>query len=275
MHGKRVLITGGNSGIGLVTAIELARQGAELVLACREGPKTDNALAEINAVAVTQAVNIPVDLAALSSVRALAAEFLSRYDALHVLINNAGTFPTRQQRTAEGFELQIGVNHFAHFLLTHLLLDCLKSSAPARIVNVSSMLYAKGQIDFDSFCGVDKYSAQVAYNQSKLGNILFSLELAKRLSASGVTSNVLHPGAVATDIVRDLPWLVRKVIGWFFIAPAKGAQTTIMLASDEELEGVTGEYYNQGERQEISPIGKDLELREKFWAASAEAVGLN
>lgn len=274
MQNKRVLITGGNSGIGIVAATELARQGAEIILACRDSAKTSAALEQINAVATAPAVNLPVDLASLASVRSLAAEVTNRYDRLDVLINNAGLFPPKQKLTEDGFEMQIGVNHLAHFLLTNLLLDLLKASAPARIISVSSMLHKKGRIDFDSFKGVDKYNAQAAYGQSKLANVLFALELAQRLAGTGVTSNVLHPGAVATDIVRDTPWLVRKIIGLMFIAPEKGAKTTIMLASEPALEDTTGKYYNQCELDTYSDQGNDQALRERLWEVSAAATGL-
>ncbi len=274
MQGKRVLMTGGNSGIGLVASVELARLGAEVVLACRDSDKTTQALAEINTVSQVEAVNLPVDLASFTSVRALAAAVQARYDRLDVLINNAGTFPGKQRLTDDGYEMQIGVNHLAPFLLTNLLLDVLKSSAPARIVTVSSTLHKKGAIDFDAFKGMEKYNAQTAYNQSKLANVLFGVELAKRLAGTGVTSNVLHPGAVATDIVRDLPWLVRKIIGLMFMAPEKGARTTVMLASDASLAEVTGSYYDQGERADASPLADDAALREQLWDVSAAAVGL-
>ncbi|MCC5886261.1 MAG: SDR family oxidoreductase [Gammaproteobacteria bacterium] len=274
MQGKRVLITGGNSGIGLVAARELARAGAEVILACRDTDKTQQALATINAQAATPAVNLPVDLASLASVRTLAERFLEQHDRLDVLINNAGLFPIRQQFTADGFEMQIGVNHFSHFLLTHLLLDTLRASAPARVVTVSSKLHTKGSIDFDSFKGFTKYSAQVAYNQSKLANVLFSAELADRLADSGVTANALHPGGVATDIVRDLPWLVRKLIGLIFISPEEGAKTTIMLASDPSLATTSGAYFDQCQRRDPSPLAQDKALRQRLWDASAEAVGL-
>ena len=270
MQGK----TGGNSGIGLVTAQTLAKQGAEVVLACRDSEKTTQALAKINAGATTPAVNLAVDLADLAAVRTLADRFLSSYDRLDVLLNNAGIFPAKQQFTQDGFEMQFGVNHLAHFLLTHLLLDCLKNSAPARIITVTSMLHKKGVLDFDSFKGFEKYNAQQAYNQSKLANVMFGVELAKRLEGTSVTSNVLHPGAVATDIVRDLPWLVRTVIGWFFISPEKGAQTNIQLASDPALAQVTGKYYNQGREEAYAAAADDEALRKKLWGFSAEAVGL-
>lgn len=273
MTGKRVLMTGGNSGIGLVAATELSKRGAEVVLACRDTDKTRSALETINASAQVPAVNLPVDLANLASVRGLAARFLDRYDRLDVLINNAGLFPTRQKFTDDGFEMQIGVNHLSHFLLTNLLLDRLKESA-ARVVTVSSKLHLKGRIDFDAFRGFEKYSAQTAYQQSKLANVLFAFELAERLAGTGVTSNALHPGAVATDIVRDLPWVVRKLIGMVFIKPEQGARTTIMLASDPELTEVSGAYYDQCVRTTCSTQAADDDLRARLWAVSAELVGL-
>lgn len=275
MEGKRVLITGGNSGIGLVTSRELAAQGAEVVLACRDTEKTASALATINATAKIPAVNLPVELGNLASVRHLAETFLGKYDRLDVLINNAGLFPPKQRLTDDGFEMQFGVNHLSHFLLTNLLLDCLKASAPSRIISVSSMLHKKGELALDAVRGYEKYSGQVAYNNSKLCNVLFAVELAKRLAGTGVTSNVLHPGAVATDIVRDTPWLVRKIIGLIFISPDKGAQTTIMLASDPALAEVTGKYYDQCKEDQYSPLADDAALRQQLWDPSAELTGLS
>ena len=170
--------------------------------------------------------------------------------------------------------MQFGVNHLSHFLLTNLLLDCIKASAPARIITVTSMLHKRGKLDFDTFRGFDKYSAQVAYNQSKLANVLFAAELAQQLQGSGVTSNVLHPGGVNTDIVRDVPWLMRKLLGLIFISPEKGAETTIMLASDPELETVSGKYYNQCKLDDYSDMADDAELRKRLWDYSAEAAGM-
>ena len=274
MEGKRVLITGGNSGIGIVTAKELAKQGAEIVLACRDTTKTADALKVINAGASTPAINLPVELDNLQSVRDLAANFLARYDRLDVLINNAGVFPPKQRMTADGFEMQMGVNHLSHFLLTNLLLDCLKASTPSRVVTVSSKLHSGGKIDFDVFKGYDKYNSQAAYNGSKLANVLFAVELAKQLEGTGVTSNVLHPGAVSTDIVRDLPWLIRKIIGMIFISPEKGALTNIMLASDDALADSNGKYYDQCELTDYAAQADDEALRKKLWDVSAELTGL-
>ncbi len=274
MDGKRVLITGGNSGIGLVAAKALAALGAEIVLACRESEKTEKALDAISAAGNRPTANISVDLASLESVRRMAQTFLDTYDQLHVLINNAGLFPPKQHLTQEGFEMQFGVNHLSHFLLTNLLLDRLKESAPARIVTVSSALHKRGEIDFDSFRGFDPYSAQTAYNQSKLANALFAVELAKRLEGTGVTSNVLHPGAVRTQIARDLPWYMRLMVRLTFIPVEKGAQTTIMLASDPSLAETTGQYFDQCEPADPSAFTTDGALREKLWNESLRAVGL-
>ena len=275
MEGKRVLITGGNSGIGIVTARELAKQGAEVVLACRDTAKTTAALSLINAGASSPAVNLPVELDNLESVRNLAINFLSRYDSLDVLINNAGVFPPKQRMTVDGFEMQMGVNHLSHFLLTNLLLDCLKASAPARIVTVSSKLHKAGEIDFDVFKGYEKYNSQSAYNSSKLANVLFGVELARQLEGTSVTSNVLHPGAVSTDIIRDLPWLLRKIIGMIFISPEKGALTNIMLASDPALSETNGKYYDQCELTDYSSQADDGSLCGKLWDVSAELTGLS
>ncbi|MDE0758769.1 MAG: SDR family oxidoreductase [Pseudomonadales bacterium] len=275
MENKRILITGGNSGIGKVAAIELAKLGASMVLACKPGDKTQAALAEINAVARQPAINLPVDLASLESVRDLVGEFKQRYDSLDVLINNAGVFPARKKLTDDGFELQIGVNHLSHFLLTNLLLDVLKATPSARVVTVSSMLHKKGQIDFGSFRGEKKYNSQTAYAQSKLANVLFSVELARRLAVTDVTSNCLHPGGVRTDIMRDLPWLVRKLVDLMFITPQEGAKTTVKLASDSSLAEVTGKYFDQTRLESCSQLAEDEDLCGQLWQESEQLVELS
>jgi len=272
MKDKVVLITGGNSGIGKVTAMDLAKRGAKVFIACRDSEKTEAALAEINSAASIQVENLPVELASLASVRKLIDQCQSKFDQLDVLLNNAGVFPMKQQLTDDGFEMQFGVNHLSHFLLTQGLLENLKKCDNARVITVSSKLHKKGVIDFDSFKGEKLYNSQVAYGQSKLANVLFAVELAKRLGGTGVTSNALHPGAVRTDIVRDLPWIVRKLIYLMFIDVEKGAQTNIQLASDESLKSVTGKYFDQTQLDECSPLADDIELRERLWAESERLV---
>ena len=274
MTERTVVITGGNSGIGLVAARELARLGARIVLACRDSDKTRAAVAEISAAGAVPAINLPVDLASLDSVRALAQSVLAACPRIDVLINNAGLFPSTQQKTVDGFEMQFGVNHLSHFLLTALLRERLVASAPARVITVSSMLHKRGKIDFESFRGVARYSANAAYAQSKLANVLFALELAEQLADTGVTSNVLHPGGVATDITRDLPWLVRKLIGLVFITPEQGARTTVMLASDPDLATTTGAYFDQCKRAEVSALAHDAALRQRLWQDSLSLAGL-
>ena len=266
MQGKRVLITGANGGIGKVTARELAKLGAEVVVAARDSEKTQTALQEIREHG--RADHIPVDLASLESVRALGRTFLNRYDRLDVLINNAGVFPTKLTTTNDGFEAQFGVNHLAHFLLTNDLLDCLKASAPSRVITLTSKLHKSGAIDFESFRGEKKYSAQTAYGQSKLANVLFGIELAKQLNGTGVTSNLVHPGAVRTDIMRSLPGFVRWIVNLSFIDAEQGAKTSIMLASDSELETSTGQYYDQCEPDTLADAAQDQVLRQRLWEES-------
>lgn len=274
MTGKRVLITGANGGIGLAAAKELAAKGAEVIIACRDSAKTTEALKAIGEVASVRPVNLPVDLANLQSVRDLAASFQEKYDALDVLINNAGVMPNKQQITEDGFELQMAVNHLSHFLLTNLLLDNLKAAASARVISVSSDQHKKSEMDLSTFRGFEKYNMGKAYNQSKLGTVMFAMELAKRLEGTGVTSNVLHPGVVSTDIMRDMPKLMTKIIGLMLASPEKGARTTLMLATDKGLETVTGKYYSQGKLGDYSKLADDASTRAEFWAASEQAVGL-
>lgn len=270
MHNKKILITGGNGGIGFETAKALIAQGAEVIIASRASEKTDAALAALG----PSARHLAVDLSDLESVRGLADAYLAEYAQLDVLINNAGLFPTKQQLTQQGFEMQFGVNHLSHFLLTQLLLPLMIGQPSARIVTVSSMLHQKGNLDFTSFKGAARYSGQRAYGQSKLANVLFAFELAERLSGTQVTSNVLHPGGVATDIVRDLPWPIRKLLGLIFITPEAGAKTSILLASDPDLNQTTGTYFDQCVIKTPSPSAQDQLLRSQLWDYSLNAAGL-
>ena len=270
MQSKKILITGGNGGIGFETAKALIAQGADVVIASRASAKTDAALAALG----PNARHLAVDLSDLESVRGLADAYLAEHAQLDVLINNAGLFPTQQQLTQQGFEMQFGVNHLSHFLLTQLLLPLMLGQPSARIVTVSSMLHQKGKLDFASLKGSAKYSGQRAYGQSKLANVLFAIELANRLSGTQVTSNVLHPGGVATDIVRDLPWPIRKLLGLIFITPEAGAKTSILLATDPALNQTTGTYFDQCVIKTPSPSAQDPLLRSQLWEYSLEAVGL-
>ena len=274
LNGQRVIITGGNSGIGLVTAKQLAAKGASVLIAGRASDKTEAALQSINAEAVTPARNLAVDLGSLASVEALIENVQRDGEPIDVLINNAGCFPTKAQTTEDGFELQIGVNHLAHMKLTLGLLPQLLAAPSARVITVSSMLHKKGTIDPASFRTTEGYNAQTAYAQSKLANVLFAFALARRLEGTSVTSNALHPGGVRTDIVRDLPWIVRMLIGLVFISAERGAETSIMLASDPAYQSVTGIYFDQGSEASAAKTALDVEAQEKLWRESLALLGL-
>lgn len=276
MQGKTVVITGASSGIGKQTALELLRQGARVVMACRERSRAEAARADLEAGAGAKGrVEIrDLDLASLDSVREFADEAASGLERIDVLINNAGLFPPKLRTTAEGFEAQFGVNYLGHYLLTRLLEEKLRASSPSRVVHLTSMLHARGDLDFDNLRGEKPYKAQPLYNQSKLANLLFSNELARRLDGTGVTSNAVHPGAIATDIVRDNAWLVRKIVGLVFKSVEHGAKGPTKLASDPTLETTSGRYFFETEEKEPSEKARDPQLAARLWDFSAEACGV-
>jgi len=281
MNGKICMVTGANSGIGKATAQGLANMGATVVLVCRNEERGAAALAEIQAASGNQALDLLLaDLASQASIRQLADDFKSRYGQLHVLVNNAGLYHSKYTLTVDGIELHLAVNYLAHFLLTNLLLDTLKTSAPARVVNVSGAYHRKASMNFDDLMLKNDYSATRANNQAKLALILFTYELARRLEGSGVTVNALHPGAVATGLVEKDPdyaplmRLMYKLFKPFAASPTKGAQTSIYLASSTEVEGVTGKYYEKMKQTASSPESYDLEIAKRLWQVSAELTGL-
>ncbi len=272
LAGRTAVVTGANTGIGRVTARELARRGARVVLACRTEAKAIPVIDEIREQTGHDQVEfLQLDLADLSQVRRAAAELLERVPAIHLLVNNAGLAGQRGV-TRDGFELAFGVNHLGHFLFTTLLLDRLRESAPARIVNVSSKSHyrAKG-IDFDA---VRQRTRSVTglpeYEVSKLANVLFTTELAERLASSGVTTYSLHPGVIASDVWRRVPWPVRKLMTAFMKSPQEGARTSIYCATAPELEGESGRYYDDCARTEPSRASKDSALAAELWRRSEE-----
>lgn len=246
MDGKIVVITGSNTGIGKETALEMAKRGAKVYLACRNPQRAEDARQEI--VEKSNNVNVfaaELDLASMESIRKFVEKFKSQEQRLDVLINNAGLY-CPLQRTRDGFEMQIGVNHLGHFLLTNLLLDILKGSAPSRIVTVSSLLHMFGGIKKYDLNSEKSYSNYSAYCQSKLANVLFTRALAKKLEGTGVTANCLHPGVVRTEFARydTLLSFLLKPFSWILLrTPKSGAQTSIMLAIDPDLEKVSGKYF--------------------------------
>jgi NAD(P)-dependent dehydrogenase (short-subunit alcohol dehydrogenase family) len=278
MLAKTVLVTGGTNGIGLVTARELARMGAQVTIVSRNAEKCAKVAEAIRTKTGNPVDFIAADLSTLAGINEAAAAFKHRHTHTHlqVLVNNAGALFFRKELTSDGYERTFALNHLNYFLLTILLLDLLKASAPARIVNVSSGAHLKASIDFDNLQGEESYQMMKAYGQSKLANVLFTYELARRLKGSGVTVNALHPGTVATGFARNNGLLFNlgtKVAGLFFRKPAQGAQTSIYLASSPEVEGVTGKYFFDCQAVESSPLSHDQALAERLWQVSLKLTG--
>ena len=274
-----ILITGTTSGIGLEAAVALARQGNRLVLVGRDQGRMNVAVEEVKRRAGVTAAPDPwlCDLGSQAQIHKLAAGVLANYDRLDVLVNNAGLATPRRELTEDGIERTFAVNHLGPFLLTNLLLDLLAKSAPARVVNVASIEHYDATMDLADL-GFERggWGMAKAYRRSKLGNVLFTRTLAKRLEGKGVTVNAVHPGAVATGIwdcapgwMQPVIWLAKKLI---MITPEKAARSIVRLASSAEVEGKSGLYFNQLEPKEPSKLALDEELAEKLWAESARLV---
>jgi NAD(P)-dependent dehydrogenase (short-subunit alcohol dehydrogenase family) len=274
-----VLITGGNSGMGKATAVELARLGAKVVILCRNKERGEKALEQIKLESNSDNIDLMFcDLGDLDNIRKFAKEFSEKYKKLNILINNAGVIVPKRQETKNGYELQFGVNHLGHFLLTNLLLDNLKLGAPSRIVNVASGAHKIGKIYFEDVNLTNNYTLIKAYGQSKLANILFTYELSERLKDSNITVNCLHPGAVATQMGIDrktgFGTLITKALKPFFQTPGQGAETAIFLATSDEVGGVTGKYFCKKKAIKSSQSSYNKEMAERLWAMSAEMTGL-
>ncbi|XP_078593080.1 retinol dehydrogenase 13-like [Branchiostoma floridae x Branchiostoma japonicum] len=286
LDGKTVVITGANTGIGKETARDIAKRGARVILACRDLTKAEAAAAEIrqdtgNGNVVVEKLN----LASLDSVREFAAKVNAGESRLDILINNAGIMTCPQWKTEDGFEMQFGTNHLGHFLLTNLLLDKLKKSAPSRVVNVSSSAHAGGHIHFDDINLEKSYGPIKAYCQSKLANVLFTKELDRKLKGTGMTTYSLHPGCIHTELQRNLDdaydWLYFLLKPLFLVSlhllgktPQQGAQTTIHCAVSEGLETSSGLYFMDCAPKEPIPEAKDEEVAKKLWELSEKMVGL-
>lgn len=283
MQGKTVVVTGGNSGMGFETAAALATMGARVLVTARNADKGRAAIA-----ALAQRTGgegrcqlVVFDLADLSSVRRGAAEILDVAPRLDVLVNNAGAVLSERAETVDGLEATFATNHLGPFLLTNLLLERIRASGPSRIVNVASTAHAVARqgIPFDDLQSEHRYAGMRVYGQSKLANILFTLELARRLEGSGVTANSLHPGTVRTGYgadgdARGLLALGIKIASPFFLSPAKGARTSIYLASSPEVAGVSGEYFVKCRPKEPRRWAQDPDAARRLWQVSEELVGL-
>ncbi|MHB8439149.1 MAG: SDR family oxidoreductase [Acidimicrobiales bacterium] len=280
MAGKTVVVTGANTGIGLETALSLAGAGARVVITGRDEVKCKDAIAQIARRTSSESVeSVTFDLSRLDSVRQGAAELLARCDRIDVLVNNAGGVMSRRIETPDGLETTFEVNHLGPFLLTQLLLDRIKASAPARIVNVASTAHrgARGGLDFDDLQSAKGYRGMDAYAKSKLANIYFTTELARRLAGTGVTVNCLHPGTVATHFGRDgdstgVLSFGLKVIKPFVLTPEKGARTSVYLASSPEAAEVTGGYFVRRRQVQPSKAARNSEAAARLWDESEKLV---
>jgi NAD(P)-dependent dehydrogenase (short-subunit alcohol dehydrogenase family) len=280
MTGKTVLVTGATGGIGKIAALELARQGAHVALVARSESKGKATLEEIRK--ATGNTNLELYLADLSSVadiRKLASEFKAKHASLDVLVNNAGAFYSERKLSADGLEMTFALNHIAYFLLTNLLLDALKAAPKARVVSVSSAAHYSGKINFENLQGEKKFRGWQAYSDSKLENVLFTIELARRLEGSNVTANCLHPGFVKTafgsgntGFIAGLLSLAQNLMA---ITPEAGADTIIYLASSADVEGVTGQYFEKRKVKASSAASLDQATQKRLWDVSAKLVGLS
>jgi retinol dehydrogenase-12 len=275
--GQTMLVTGATAGIGVPTARVLAERGATVVIVGRNRAKCEATVAGIQQQTGNPNIAYLVaDLSVLAEVRRLAEEYRSRYNRLDVLVNNAGAIFLSRQVTAEGLEMTFALNHLSYFLLTMLLLDTLKANAPARIVNVSSRVHQGARINFDALQGEKRYNGQAAYGQSKLANILFTYELARRLAGSGVTANALHPGLVASSFAKNnglAGRLFRLVANPFSISNEQGAQTSIYLAASPDVAGVTGKYFVECKEVRSSPASYDEATARRLWEVSEQMTG--
>jgi len=279
MGGKIVVITGGTGGIGKATATGLATLGARVGITGRDPARAEQAAADIRAASGNPAVDaFAADMTSQNELRQLAAVVLEAYPRLDVLVNNVGGFWAHRHSTADGLERTFALNHLAPFLLTNLLLDRLKASAPARVITVSSGAQSMGRIEFDDLQGARSYSGQRAYNQSKLANVMFTNELARRLHGTRVMANSLHPGVVRTNFgAEDQAWfftVISRVVRPLLKTPAQGAQTSIYLASTPDLADVTGQFFTNGKPKRANRIAYDIDMTARLWRVSADLVGM-
>jgi len=274
-----MLVTGANSGIGKAAALALAKEGAKVVMLCRDPGRGEKALAEVRAQSANESVELEIcDLASLESVERFCGRFVETYPRLDVLLNNAGVLCARRKETKDGFELHFGVNHLGAFLLTNRLLPLLKKSAPSRIVVVSSSAHRSGRICFDDINLTRGYNVWRGYSQSKLANVLFTYELARRLRGTGVTANCLDPGIVGTDIMINRATgfgkLLSRIQKLLFMSPEEGARTSVYLASSPEAEGVTGCFFARERRVPSCPRSYDENAALRLWELSERLTGL-
>jgi NAD(P)-dependent dehydrogenase (short-subunit alcohol dehydrogenase family) len=279
MNEKVCMVTGATAGIGAVASQEIARTGATVVVVGRNPDKCAATVAQIKQQTGNPRVDfLLADLSVQQSIHELAAAFKTRYARLDVLLNNAGAVYFRRQESADGIELTFALNHLNYFLLTHLLIDMLKAAASARIVNVASGAHQGNKLDFDDLEARQRYQAFSVYGRSKLANILFTYELARRLANTNITANALHPGFVATSFGKNNGWLGRilmNIVHRFAIGPAEGARTPIYLATAPAVAGVTGKYWEKEKAVASSPESYDKAAAQRLWHISEQLTGIS
>lgn len=272
---KVCIITGATSGIGKETAKTIASHGALVVLPVRDLMKGESLKNEILTTNPDARIDIlPCNLSSFRSIREFVSSFHSRYNQLHLLINNAGIWETRRKLTEDGIEMNFAVNHLAPFLLTHLLLDTLRASAPARIINVASEAHRQGKIQFEDLEFENKFASFRSYAQSKLANILFTKKLSQQLKGSAVTANCLHPGVVSTNLFDKMPAPMMWVMKPFMIGPAEGAKTTLYLALSDEVQKVSGEYFSKSKPRKPAPEALRQDVADRLWEISKNYTGI-
>jgi NAD(P)-dependent dehydrogenase (short-subunit alcohol dehydrogenase family) len=287
MHGKTCIVTGASSGIGKETARALARDGAHVVMVSRDLRRGEAARQDVQRSAGHDRVDLLLaDLSSQASIREVASDILARYENIDVMVNNAGAMYTARSLTVDGIERTFATNHLAYMLLTHLLLDRIKAStragSAARIVNVSSRAHERASMNFDDLQFERGFSVRYVYGHSKLANVLYTYELARRLEGTGVTANCLHPGVVRTGFGKNntsdaLGLIVNggiRIAGLFFIGAQKGAETSVYLASSPEVEGVTGKYFAQSRERQSSAASHDRDAARRLWEISEKMCGI-
>lgn len=272
------LVTGANAGIGLETVRGLARAGMRVVMVCRNQERGQRALAEVRENTGSEELALLLcDLSSQASIRELAKAFHERFSTLHVLVNNAAVICSGRELTDDGIERQFAVNHLAPFLLTNLLLETMKQSAPARIINVSSQMHQRTKFDWENLQGEKRYHPRQIYAQTKLANVLFTKELARRLEGTGVTANALHPGTVATGLFGrflGLPSWLGFLTDWLGISPEQGAETSLYLATSPDVAETTGKYFRKCRPIACNPVAEDPQIAKKLWDVSEELTGV-
>ncbi len=269
MKGKVCLITGANGGLGQATALELARLNATVVLACRDRTRGETALTAIRTATGNPSVALLlVDLSSQKSVRTLVNEFNQKYDKLDVLINNAAVFTSKRQVSADGLEMMFATNHLGPFLLTSLLLDKLKASPAARVLNITAP--STSELDFSDLQGERKFSALGAFGISKMCNLLFTYDLARQLNGTSVSVNAVHPGLVKSNLLNQAPWLIRTITKLISVAPEKAAPGPAYLASSPQIEGVSGKFFKGQKIIQSNTYSQDRQIQQQLWDISLD-----